>query len=137
MLERLTTALGVRHRVRILGQVAFGRLPDLYRSAAVVVAPSRAEGMPLALLEAMSCGRAVVASAIPQHLVVGEDAGVLFVPPGDADAMSQAIGSLLAEDDARKLAGEAARRQVVERFSWDSVAERFERFYLSLCRGPR
>jgi glycosyltransferase involved in cell wall biosynthesis len=88
--------------------------------------------MPLALLEAMSCGRAVVASAIAQHLEVGPDAGVSFVSPGDAAAMAEAIAGLLDDTDTRVRAGVAARRTAVARYSWDAVAERFERLYRDL-----
>ena len=128
-LRRLAADLGVQGGLEIAGRMDFGRLPDLYRSASVVAAPSRAEGMPLALLEAMSCGRPVVASAIPQHLEVGHDAGVSFVPPGDAAAMAKAIAGLLDDAGARVRAGIAARRTAIERYSWDAVAERFERLY--------
>jgi glycosyltransferase involved in cell wall biosynthesis len=131
-LKRLAGSLGIGGRVELIGQIGFDRLPEMYRSAAVVVAPSHAEGMPLALLEAMSCGRAVVASAISQHLEIGADAGVVFVPPGDPDETSRALESLLADTTARATAGMAARRRVVERFSWDAIAEQFERLYTDL-----
>lgn len=131
-LRHLAADLGVQGRLEIVGLVDFGRLPDLYRSAAVVATASRAEGMPLALLEAMSCGRPVVASAIPQHLEVGRDSGVSFVPPGDATAMARAIAGLIDDTQARVRAGVAARRTAVERYSWDAVAERFERLYRDL-----
>jgi glycosyltransferase involved in cell wall biosynthesis len=131
-LRRLARELGVQDKLEIAGQMVFGLLPDIYRSAAVVACPSRAEGMPLALLEAMSCGRAVVASAIAQHLEVGPDAGVSFVSPGDAAAMAEAIAGLLDDTDTRVRAGVAARRTAVARYSWDAVAERFERLYRDL-----
>jgi glycosyltransferase involved in cell wall biosynthesis len=131
-LLHLAERLGVQGNLEITGRIDFDHLPDLYRSAAVVVAPSRAEGMPLALLEAMSCGRPVVASSIAQHLEVGADAGVSFVPPGDAASMAEAIARLLDDAQARSRAGIAARRAAVERYSWDAVAERFERLYRGL-----
>ncbi len=115
-LTRLAADLGAQDRLRMMGPVDFSRLPDMYRSAAVVATASRAEGMPLSLLEAMSSGRPVVASAIPQHLEVGADAGVSFVPPGDATAMAVAIAGLLDDAAARTRAGirgaPGRRRQV-------------------------
>jgi D-inositol-3-phosphate glycosyltransferase len=128
-LRDLARDLGVQDRLEMVGQLDFSSLPDVYRSASVVAAPSRAEGMPLALLEAMSCGRPVVASAIPQHLEVGADAGLNFVPPGDAAAMAKAIAGLLDDPEARFRAGMAARRTAVDRYGWDAIADRFERFY--------
>src|SRR4029453_10817769 len=104
--------------LEVLGAIDIARLPDLYRSATVVACPSLAEGAaPLALLEAMDTGRAVVASSIPQHLEVGPDAGVLFVPPGDVDATGRALRNHLDDAAGRAGAGRAARRKVEGEYS--------------------
>jgi glycosyltransferase involved in cell wall biosynthesis len=131
-LRQLAEREGVEDRLEIADRMDFDRLPELYRSAAVVAAPSLAEGMPLALLEAMSSGRPVVASAIAQHLEIGPDAGVTFVPAGDPGAMSAAIARLLDDVQARVHAAADARRAAVERYSWDAVAEQFEQLYRDL-----
>lgn len=132
-LRRLAKQLGVEDRLELAGPMDFTRLPDVYRSASVVVTPSHAEAAPLALLEAMSSGCAVVASGIPQHLEVGPDAGVTFVPTRDPVAMAKAIAGLINNAEARVHDGEAARRTAVERYSWEAIAERFERLYLGLA----
>jgi glycosyltransferase involved in cell wall biosynthesis/2-polyprenyl-3-methyl-5-hydroxy-6-metoxy-1,4-benzoquinol methylase len=130
MLMRLARREGVERRVQLLGPIDVDQLPDLYGSAAVVACASLAEGaVPLALLEAMSAGRAIVASAIPQHMEVGLGSGVAFVPPSDPDATAQALADLLDDDEKRLDAGLIARRVAEERFSWDTVAERFEAIY--------
>jgi glycosyltransferase involved in cell wall biosynthesis/2-polyprenyl-3-methyl-5-hydroxy-6-metoxy-1,4-benzoquinol methylase len=137
-LVRLARGEGVEGRIEVLGPVEVAHLPDLYRSATVVACPSLAEGaVPLALLEAMSCGRPIIASAIEQHLEVGPHAGVTFVPPGDPEAAARALAEMLDSTTERARAGRAARRRVEEGFSWTAVAERFERLYLRLLESPQ
>ena len=76
--------LGLDERVHFLGAVDEPAMPALYRGAAVVVCPSRWEGLPLACLEAMASGRAVVATSVDGTPdAVHDDTGVL-VPPEDS-----------------------------------------------------
>jgi glycosyltransferase involved in cell wall biosynthesis len=79
------TALGVADRLHCLGHVDDARLPDVYRSAAVLVMPSRHEGFGLPVLEAMACGVPVIAAraaALPE--TVGS-AGLTFMPDDPED----------------------------------------------------
>lgn len=103
-------------------------LRDLYGQARVVAVATRrndhCSGV-TALLEAMSCGRPVVATAHPgmddyiQHGTTG-----LLVPPGDVDAFSRAVNSLLDDPDRAFEMGVAAASQVRERFTTDHMATR-------------
>jgi glycosyltransferase involved in cell wall biosynthesis len=85
-----------RPGVIMLGQVSDTQLDALYRQAAVVAAASVYEGFGLTVLEAIARGRPVVASDIPAHAELLGDVGDL-VPPGDADAMADAIEKHLAD----------------------------------------
>jgi glycosyltransferase involved in cell wall biosynthesis len=119
--------LGIAERVDWHGIV-----PDphtLYRAAHVFALPSRVEGMPNALLEAMSCGLAVVVSdGAPGPLEVVED-GVtgLVVPVNDAQALAAALRRLANDGELRRRLGEAARARVSEYdlpralAAWESV----------------
>jgi glycosyltransferase involved in cell wall biosynthesis len=101
-------ALGLGERVRRIGRVPAPDLVALLDEADVVALPSRYEGFGVPLVEAMSRGRALVASdttAIPE--VVG-DGGVL-VPPGDVSAWAEALGLLLADPARRAELGERGR----------------------------
>lgn len=110
-LERRAADLGIRTRVQFTGQVS-NPYPYM-QQARVFVLPSLKEGFPLALLEALALGSAVVASSCshgPVEILEEGRSGVL-VPPGDADALGRAIADLL-EDDARResLVSRARRR---------------------------
>ena len=65
-LEQRGAELGVREQVTFLGQVPYEEMPSVYRSADVLVLPSRAEGVPRTIMEALSSGVPVVSSDLPQ-----------------------------------------------------------------------
>ncbi len=91
------------------------------------------EGLPGVFREAMACGRPVVASRVagaPEIVVPGETG--LLVPPGDAQALAEAVARLLEDGDLRRFMGERGRRLVEERFSHAARAEAMERYYQEL-----
>lgn len=102
---------------------------DLVRhlnEASVVVIPSLYEGFSLPAVEAMACGAPLVATtggALPE--VVGADGvAALLVPPSDAGALAVAIARLLDDPEKGQALGEAGRRRVVDRFTWEEAARR-------------
>lgn len=105
-------------------------VPDLNAAADVFCMPSLWEGLPLALLEAMLAGKAIVASAasgIPEAIADGEQG--LLVPPGDDAALAGALGKVLRDPDLRDRLGEAARRRAEAEFTIERMADRYERLY--------
>jgi len=104
-LEALAASLGVADRIEWRGAVE-DTAPE-YRAADVVVAPSRWDGLSLALLEAMASGATIVASEVNGSESLG-DAGVI-VPPGDPEALADGIDRLLEDAPRRRRLGVAAR----------------------------
>ncbi|MFZ5571248.1 MAG: glycosyltransferase [Thermodesulfobacteriota bacterium] len=114
-------------------------MPEVFETANIVVLPSYREGLPKVLLEAASCGRAIVAANVPgcreivRHMVNG-----LLVPPYDPKALAHAILVLLTDAGLRRKMG-ARSREIVEReFSDRFVAEQTIKQYtqhLSRVRG--
>jgi glycosyltransferase involved in cell wall biosynthesis len=104
-LEELAATLAVADRIGWRGAVD-DTAPE-YRAADVVVAPSRWDGLSLALLEAMACGAAIVASDVNGSESLG-DAGVI-VPPGDPEALADGIDRLLEDEPRRRRLGASAR----------------------------
>ncbi|MCS7008006.1 MAG: glycosyltransferase family 4 protein, partial [Thermoleophilia bacterium] len=103
-----------------VGFVPPSALGSYYERAAVVACPSRREGYGVVAREAMAYGRPVVASAVGGLLDAVED-GVtgLLVPPGEPDALREALERLLADRELRLRLGAAARERARERFSWE------------------
>jgi glycosyltransferase involved in cell wall biosynthesis len=98
---------------------------EFLRSLDIVVLPSRHEGHPLVLLEAMALGKAVVASAISgvREVLELDDAGLLF-PPDDADALGAALSSLVGDPGLRTALGARAREVASSQFALAIAHER-------------
>ncbi len=114
-------ALGVGDRVHLPGHRTDARM--LLDAADVFVLPSRHEGMPLVLLEAMDAGLPVVATRVigSEEVVAHGETGFL-VPPEDPAALGAALALLLADPGLRARFGRAARRRFRERFTQRRMA---------------
>jgi glycosyltransferase involved in cell wall biosynthesis len=138
-LARLASDLGIGSDVTFLGWVPNTDLPPYYRAAAVSVIPSLEEGFGIPAAEAMGCEVAVVASdagglpEVVEHGVTG-----LVVPRGNSGALAQAIGTLLADPERRRVMGQAGRERALRLFDWDRSAEQFEQLYREIgAKGKR
>lgn len=130
-LERLADELGVP--ALFLGQRANDEMPDLLAAMDVLVLSSRFEGMPLAVLEWMAAGKAIVASrvgGIPALLKDGDEAAL--VPPRDYVTFADEIARLLDDPAERQRLGDAARRRQREQFRFDQTITRIEELYEKL-----
>lgn len=116
----------VRFVPRVGDVAAFLRELDLF------VLCSRHEGAPLALLEAMACARAVVATrvgGIPQIVGEGEAGAALLVPPGDPQALGEALVAIGRSPDLRRDLGARARARVLAAFSAEQTWLSYEAVY--------
>jgi len=99
-------------------------LKSLFETAAVFVFPSHAENFPLVLLEAMAAGAAIVTTNQNGcREVVGEAA--ILVPPGDEQAIRNALQNLASDEDLRVRLGKTARERLDRFFSWPAVANQY------------
>jgi glycosyltransferase involved in cell wall biosynthesis len=102
-----------------------GHVSDIsafWAKAHVAVLPSRREGLPLSLMEAAACGRAMIASEVPgcREIVVHEQTGLLF-PVDDAPALADAMARLATDSLLRARCASAARKLVIEKFAADII----------------
>jgi glycosyltransferase involved in cell wall biosynthesis len=98
-------------------------VPDLLVAADVFVLPSRAEGSPGALIEAMALRAAAVASDIPSvREVFGTPPTGLLVPLDDRNAMAEAVGQLLSDEGLRADKAATGHRRFTEQYTIDQVA---------------
>lgn len=130
--HQLVDELGLHDQVRFVAPQPHHILSTYYRSADVVVVPSRSESFGLVALEAAACGIPVVASAVGGLLSLVDDGETGFlVPDRDPTRFAKAIGQildepLLAESMSKASAARAAR------YTWGFAAARLRRLYSDL-----
>jgi glycosyltransferase involved in cell wall biosynthesis len=110
---------------------------DLYRASDVFCLPSRIEGLPLVVLEAMAAGMPVVSTDVPgcRDLVDPGNTGLLATSD-DADALAACVIQLLTDSAARSRMGARARERAW-RFAWSEVAPEYERAYADVIAAHR
>ena len=138
-LEGRVRELGLSARVEFRGRVSDAELRRAYEEADVFVLPSvldsrgDTEGLGVVLLEAMNYGVPVIASRVGGIVdIVSDNETGILVPPGDAAALAAALDRLLADPGRVRELGEAGRRRLAERFSWDAIVSRMESVYRSV-----
>jgi N-acetyl-alpha-D-glucosaminyl L-malate synthase BshA len=123
--ERKIEALDLCDNVHLLGVKS--NMQEIMCSADVFLLNSTLEGMPLVLLEAMSCSLPVVttpAGGIPELVRPGKDG--LVTRGFEADEFAQAIIEILEDDSLRSKIGKAGRKRVEESFSSDVIVSKYE-----------
>jgi glycosyltransferase involved in cell wall biosynthesis len=127
-------------RVSLLGRLDRDRVASVMNACAVYCVPSYGEPFGLGALEAMACGKPVVATDAGgvRHLV--DEAGGRRVPPGDADALAVAVGEMLTDPQLRRRMGRHNRRVIEDHYAWPRVIGRLEDIYresIELRARPR
>lgn len=127
-LQALTRELGLTDRINFLGEVSEAERRLLLHACDVFVLPSidRSEAFGIAQLEAMACGKPVVSSDLPTGVrFVNQDGGTgMLVPPGDPNALAEALNELLEDDQLRAGLGKAARLRVEQEFTAERMIAR-------------
>ena len=106
----------------------------LYENCLAVAVPSLYEGLPMVVLEAMACRKAVIASdvgGIPMLIKHGENG--FLVKPGDYKSLEKSIRTLLEDEDLRKSMGSCGRKLVAKEFTIDKMVDETLKIYKSLC----
>ncbi|UCB42000.1 MAG: glycosyltransferase [Dehalococcoidales bacterium] len=129
-MKRIIAEKDMGHRVHITGYIPDEHLVATYRQAAMFVLPSLFEPFGMTALEAMACGRPVVASRLGgiREVVTSEESSLL-VDPADPREFSAAIIRLLNDEQLSQRIGEQGRYIVRERYSWAAIAAQHIEFY--------
>ena len=125
-LKALVNEHGLNDRVIFRGWQSREELIQCYKQANLFLFPSRHEGMPNAVLEAMASGLPVVATRIAgnEELVVQEKTGFL-VESENVNSLQQALHELIENPSLREKMGAASRQRVEEFYSWDNTAKQY------------
>jgi glycosyltransferase involved in cell wall biosynthesis len=131
---------GVAHLVEFVGRKPFSEMPTWYQACDVFTMPSLAEGLSMAILEAMACGKAVITTHpdLGEHDAVVDGRTGLLVEYGDAEQLAHALGKLMVEPELVRKMGESGRRMAEETFDWERIGGKtagvYRRFLASVSR---
>ncbi|NJL61966.1 MAG: glycosyltransferase family 1 protein [Methylacidiphilales bacterium] len=136
-IEGIVDELGLREHTKFPGRLSQEILPSYYAAADVCVVPSHYEPFGLVAIEAMASGTPVVASDVGglQFTVVPGETGLL-AQPQDVAEFAIAIDKIISNPEWRDKLGEAGKRRVHNKFSWDGVANQLSELYLQLIAQP-
>ncbi|HVJ33101.1 MAG TPA: glycosyltransferase family 4 protein [Terriglobia bacterium] len=134
-LTQLAAALQLTAQIDFLGWVDREHIPGVYADADAFVFPSRDEGMPNAVLEAMAAGLPIVATRISgsEELVTSQGNGFL-VAVDDIPALTEALRQVIIDPALRRRMGEASRRRVEQDYSWQATAAAYLRMALNASK---
>jgi phosphatidylinositol alpha-1,6-mannosyltransferase len=143
-LRALAQTLGVTHRVGFVGPMRDDELPEAYATSTIYLGASRVdkeinvEGFGISFIEAGASGIPSVAgdSGGVRSAVRDDETGIV-VPPTDAEAIADAIRSLLLNPDRRARMGRAARHAAETHYTWDRVARDTREFTYQVVTSPR
>jgi glycosyltransferase involved in cell wall biosynthesis len=136
-LQAQAARLGLDERIRFLGRLDRGRIPQYFAACDLLVLGSLTEGSGNVALEAMASGRPVVATdsgGPPEYVSDGETGFV--VPVADVAAMAERVRRLLDAPDLADALGRAGRRRMVEGFSYSRMIGQIDALYEEVVRGP-
>ena len=134
-IEKIVAELGMSNTT-FPGRLSQEILPYYYAAADVSVVPSHYEPFGLVAIEAMASGTPVVASDVGglQFTVVPEETGLL-APPQDVAGFAAAIDRILSNPEWRDKLGQAGRKRVEAKFSWDGVAHQLSALYTQILHS--
>jgi glycosyltransferase involved in cell wall biosynthesis len=135
--RQLIAAGGLAERCEVVGWVTHEQVYERCRDADIFVLPSHAEGQAMALLEAMAHGLAIVTTPVGAHLeAVEADTEALLVQPGNIDALTNALCTLIDQPERRSALGAAARHKYCCRFNANEYAIKLRQIYANSLGEP-
>jgi len=124
--------LGLKDHIKFMGYISNPEMA--YNRGWVVVQPSMSEGAPIAVIEAMACGKPVVATDVGGVSEILGDAGIL-VPPRNPRALARGILKVLSDEELARELGLRARMRVLREFPMSRIVGEYREIYHDLIRA--
>lgn len=139
LLQAEVKKLRIEKYIRFPGKIDYSELVSYYNMADIFILPSvrdsegNLDDQSVAAVEAMSCGKAVVTTDFPGYrMVIENNKDGFLVPEKDSKKISQVLSKLVSSPKLRKTSGQAARRKVLEQFTWGKIGKTYTDFFQSL-----
>lgn len=133
-LSSLTEELAARRdEVTYEGYVSEARKREILNEGSVFVLPTHAENLPIALLEAMAGGNALVSTTVGAIPSLVDDDNGLLVAPGDAAALETALATLLSDPKRIESMARTSRARAEREYSWTTAVDSLEGLYADLA----
>lgn len=127
---------GTANRVSLPGWLGAAQISALCREADILVLPSHAEGLAMAVLEGMAHGLTVITTRVGAHEeVITDQSSGLFVPVGNTQALARSLALAVEDPDLRLRLGQEARRVYLARYSIAAYLNQLESLYQRLSQG--
>ena len=132
--DSLMRIRGNDERIHMLGYVYGDLLDELWTNAYMVAQPSILEGLSISLIEAISHGKCVLVSDIPENMEVVQDCAVSFKTK-DVDDLEAQLRTLIANPGRVEAVARTCKAHAEEHYSWNRIVEATEAVYLDLFAG--
>jgi glycosyltransferase involved in cell wall biosynthesis len=137
-LEEQARSLGMFERIHFTGWLIGDAVVQQYQQSNLFVVPSRHEGMPNVVLEAMSAGLPVVATAIAgNEELISPGINGWLAPSEDPLALQQSLRKVLSDPEQLKKMGIASRQRVATSYTWDATADQYLALLENILEGGR
>ncbi len=136
--QKIARDLGMSEKIIFVGMVSNDDLSKYYNLADIFTLPSidGSEAFGLVLLEAMACGRPIIASSLPGVRTIVDDYKTgLLVKPNNIIDLAEKLNYLLENSDKQKEFGQNARKKVEENYDWNKIIEKLEKIYFDLLKN--
>ena len=131
-------AMGLSDRVEMPGWLDLDQAHALCERADILVLPSHAEGMAMAVIEGLAYGLAVVTTRVGAHEeAIADGETGLFVPVGDEEALARALAGLVGDPQMRNQLSARGRAHYLSKFSMVAYQRRLEKIYQTIPAGDR
>ena len=132
------SAMGLSDRVELPGWLDLDQAHALCERGDILVLPSHAEGMAMAVMEGLAYGLAVVTTRVGAHEeAIADGKTGLFVPVGDDDALAHALAGLVSDPELRSQLSASGRAHYLSQFSMVAYQRRLEKIYETISAGDR
>jgi glycosyltransferase involved in cell wall biosynthesis len=130
-IKKIILNLNLQAKIKLMKNVKEEKLIEFYQQTKFLLLPSYTEGLPLVLLEGMSCGSPIITSNIPQLINLIEGCG-LSVEVKNVNNLVEAMSKLLKDEELRIHFRKNARKKIEEEYSWDVVVDKTIDVYNSI-----